>query len=464
MVDSGRLLTILPLLYLGAFLASAYAIYDREDLSRSYFRPSSIMVLYVSLFFFMGSFAFKNELVLMETASQFEYYSLEKFGVVSFYFLCAIGVTLISQVLSKHRSNTSPAHAHDAKRPGGKKLNTQGVRVLLSVIIIILTPLVDIPLPGGSGSFSSTFFMFAAVHIAYVAKLSGRKYRAGIYALLAFLLATSFYSDRRLLFYFAFILCFIEVFDKRPFKIRAKAFALLAAIFVSLITANIAMSIHRGVGEFESKSMSDAFTYVDDYLASDWAQTMLLHNFEGPPTIFHSYNAVNYMIRSGDYRHGLTFVKVFFLPIPRSVFPDKPRSMVDEYTTILYPVFRERGGSWVPNLYTEAFWNFGLFGGLFFLLVGYYCLDTIYFKWIGRLRAGARVENVFFLSSFAFLLFLFRGSGVDLYGLFVIIFFFMARMYGLLGLGRHVIRKETPPDACRDTVVDGKDLMGTLDK
>lgn len=423
MVDANRMLTILPLLYLGAFLVCAYAIYDKEDMVQSYFRPSSVMVLYVSLFFFMGSYAFKNELVL------FEDYYLENVRFVSFYFLCAIGVTLASQVLSKHGSHTSPADAHDANRPGGKNLEAQGVPVLLSVITIILTPLVEIALPGGSGSFSSTFFMFAAVHIAYVTKLSGRRYRAGIYVLLAFPLAAFFYCDRRLLFYFAFILCFIEVFEKRPYKIKPGGIALVAAIAISLATTNIAMSIHRGVGEFGSKSMTDAFTYVDDYLVSDWAQTMLLHNFEGPATIFHSYNAVNYMIQSGDYRCGLTFAKVFFLPIPRSDFPNKPRSMVDEYTSILFPDCRYVGGSWVPNFYAEAFWNFGFAGGLLFLFVVFHWFDAMYHKWMMRLRSAARVDNVFFLSSLALLPFLFRGSGFDLYGLFVIIFYSMASVY-----------------------------------
>lgn len=437
-VDANRLLTILPHLYLAAFLASICAVYDKKDVSLAYFRPSSIMVLYVSLFFLMGSFAFKNELVLMEASNQFEYYYFDNLGTVSFYFLCAIGVTLASQGLSKPRSGPSQSPLPGKNPPASKRLSMQGWGIFHSVLIVILTPLVEIPLPGGSGSFSSTFFMFAAVHIAYVAKLSGRRYRVGIYALLAFLLAAFFYSDRRLLFYFGFILCFIEVFDKHPYKIRLRSLALLLLVATLLITTNIAMSIHRGVGSFESKSMADAFTYVDDYLASDWAQTMLLHNFEGPPTMFHSYNAVHYMMQSGDYRYGSTLIKVLFLPIPREDFPSKPRSLVDEYTTILYPAYRAAGGSWVPNFYAEAFWNFGFAGGLLFLLVVFRWLDAIYHRWMMRMRSGAEIENVFFLSSLAHLPFLFRGSGFDLYGLTVLLFYLQAHAYKCFSFKRRL--------------------------
>ena len=427
--NGAELISILPFLYLGVFLASNYAIYYKKDLSLSYFYPSSIMVLYVSFFFFMGSLAFKEELVQMDFANQFEYYYFENIGIISFYFICAICVTLISSMLSKKVFSVSTSRSNVVKAAADKPLYAKRRSLLLSVIVIILTLLIEIPLPGGTGSFSSTFFMFAIIHISYFLKLNGHKHRIIIYALFGVFLSVFFYSDRRLLFLYGFIVCFMEVFDKRPYKIKIRNIVIFAIIVVSLITTNIAMAIHRGVGSFGSKSVIDAFTYVDEYIKSNWAKTMLFHNFEGPATMFHSYNGVNYMLQNGDYRYGLTLIKVLFLPVPRETFPDKPRSMVDEYTTTFYPAFRDEGGSYVPNFYAEAFWNFGFIGGLEFLFAVFYCFDILYFKWITRLRSEVKVENVFFLSSFAFLPFLFRGSGFDIYGLFVIIFYFMACFY-----------------------------------
>lgn len=103
--------------------------------------------------------------------------------------------------------------------------------------------------------------------------------------------------------------------------------------------------------------------------------------------------------------------------------------MVDEYTWMFFPVVRGVGGSYVPNFYAEAFWNFGFLGALIFLFVFFYLLDMTYFIWVRKIRREAKIDNVFFFSSYAFMLFLFRGSGIDLFGLFVILFYLMSRLY-----------------------------------
>jgi len=442
--DNDVVLAWLPAFYLAAILAAAYAVYDGADLVHAYFRPSSIMIFYCAVFFFMGSFAFKNELILWEAGGQFAFYLLDGLGPITAYFLSAIGVSLCVHLFVTRRGRTRRGEPTGADAPAIKPPRGRVGGLWLSWIIVSVTPFVAIPLPGGSGSFSATFFAFAAIHIAYAAKLRGRPSRIGIYGLLALILAAFFYDDRRLLFYFGLIVCFIEVFDKIPFRVRPRNVLFFAAVAAALVTTNIAMSIQRGVGDFGAETMAESFTYVDDYLASDWAQTMLFHNFEGPPAFFHSYNAAHYILETGDYRYGSTMVKILFLPLPRDSFPNKPRSMVDEYTDIHYPAFRARGGSFVPNFYAEAMWNFGPVGGLVFLFFFFGIADSLYCHWIGRLRRQASIDNVFFLASFTFLLFFYRGSGLDLYGLFVIIFYFLARVYRSLSVKRRRPVKKVP--------------------
>ena len=426
-VDARDLINILPLLYLGVLLISFYVIYSENDIYLSFFYPSSVMILYVSLFFFMGSYAFKHELVQMYIANQIEYYYFNDIGLISFYFMCAIGITLSTKI---------------AKRTGMRGLSLAVLNknefpffhkrgIILSVLISILTIVFEIPLPGGTGSFSSTFFMFAAIYLTYYAKLLKSKYRFLVYLLFSVLLSVFFYSDRRLLFYYAFIVAFLELYDTYAARFNLKYMVSGALVFLLLVTANIAMSIQRGVGSFGTTSVVGAFSYVDDYITSDWAKTMLLHNFEGPPSLFHSYNAVNYMLETGDYKYGTTIAKLLFLPIPRDIYPDKPLSMVYEYTAHFYPQFRAEGGSFIPNMYAEAFWNFGFIGGIAFLYLLFSLFDEIYYRWMVRLRSRVMISNVFFLSSFSLLPFLFRGSGLDLYLLMVILFYSTSVIYKL---------------------------------
>lgn len=321
MVNQFELINILPFIYFGVFLFSFYAMYNKKDIFIAYFRPSSVIVLYVSFFFFMGTTAFKYGLVQLHAANMWRYYRLENLGVVSFYFICAICVTLFSQLFHAKKWNAAIVVDKDVTYLKKKQFSKSKRLIIISVFLIALTVLIEIPLPGGTGSFSSNFFMFAAIYISYVLKLKDYKYRIIIYILFGSLLASVFYVDRRLLFYFVFCVSFIELFDKNKIKIRSILF--LAIAIVLLFIANVSMSIARGVGSFGAKSVVSSVSYVGDYLKSDWAKTMLLHNFEGPASTFHSYNAVDYILQKGDYKYGSTVAKIFFLPISREIFPEK---------------------------------------------------------------------------------------------------------------------------------------------
>lgn len=427
------LISILPFIYLVVFLLLVVALYDRRDPIVVYFSPCALMALYVSFFFLLGSLAFKYEFVqLMEGSEFWRYYQIERMGKVTFYILCSICITLLSHMLGekKFRKLTPDIGRHSASN----RTDTWKILQVFSALIFILSILVEIPLPGGAGSFSSIFAMFAAIYTSYAAKVAGYRYRKLIHVLQGVLLIVFFSEDRRLMAFYAFITFFIELFDRNSLSIRFKSAVGCLLILVLLSASIIAMSIYRGVGQFDTKSVAHSFLYIKDYLTSDWAITMLFHNFEGPGTIFHSYNAIDYMLQNRDYQFGSTILKAFCFPIPRSIWDGKPTSMVDQYTSILYPGFREIGGSYVPNFYAETFWNFGFIGGLLFLLVVFYGLNRLYYNRLEALRNRTSLVNVFFLSSYSFLLFLFRGSGFDLFLVFIVIFFLLTLVYELFSL------------------------------
>ena len=439
-LDDSELLKLIPFLYLSIFFLVVLTIYKKKDRVLFCFFPSTIMSLYVTFFFFMGTLAFSLQYIQMDIADQWKFYEFDEFGLVSFYFFCAIAATLLAQTLfvqilssKRLRLFNYKGHIFSQHSIGQGRTNphrpNQKRYLIFSIIIAVFTIFYDIPLPGGVGSFSSVFFMFAIVHIAYFLKRNCYKYRVLIYILNCGLLGVYFFEDRRLLAFYVFILCFIEFFDRRNLKIKLRNIVLFVSFSFLIVASIIAMSIQRGVGQFDTKSFIKSFMFVDDYLTSDWAVTMLFHNLEGPATTFHSYNAVEHMVQTGDYKFGSTIIKFLFLPFPRSLIAGKPRSMVDEYTTVFYPSFREAGGSFVPNFYAEAFWNFGFVGGLFFITFIFFVLDNFYWFFISKIRGRTRIEDVFFLASFSFLVFLFRGSGFDLFLLFSVIFFVMTYCY-----------------------------------
>ena len=113
---------------------------------------------------------------------------------------------------------------------------------------MLISTIVDIPLPGGVGSFSSTFFFFAVVYVTYALKINGYRYRFIVYMFNLLLFATVFYEDRRLVAFYVFIVSFIELYDYLKVNISLKTITLSIAVSIFLVFTIIAMSIQRGVG------------------------------------------------------------------------------------------------------------------------------------------------------------------------------------------------------------------------
>lgn len=425
MLDRPRHLRLQPLLFLVALVATLFAVYDPRDPAKAFFSPSALMALYVSAFFAVGSWAFSRGLVLTELAGYSVYYGLARTPKIAAYFLAAVAATLCARPFS-HVVRGSPGDVGVVEPAQFQR--RRPLSFVLALAVAAFAASVELPLPGGEGSYSSIYFMFATIYAAYYLRRLGSPFRFPLYAVTGVVLAAVFYTDRRLVVFYGFIVAFLELLYKQNLKIRLRHILSVAVVAIAMATAIVAMSIRRGVGAFDTVSVGDAVGHVDDYVRADWALTMLLHNFEAPPTFFHSYHAVDYMMQTRDYQFGSTILKVFFIPVSRELFPAKPRSMVDDYTSKLYPSYRASGGSWVPNLYAEAFWNFGFLGSLVWLVLLFRSLDWGYSICVDRLRRSPDIHlfDVAFLAALSFLPFYLRGSGLDLYTVYVLLFAAMA--------------------------------------
>lgn len=423
-----------PWIFLYIFLGQIIVILRKNDVVANLYLPSSVMILYVSFFFFMGTFAFKYGLVQLDVADQWRYYQIENFSLITSYFVCSIATIMFGQLIKVNfhglkRIRTNPFFEKNFDQ---RMTDVGATGMLLSVFLILVALGFEIPLPGGTGSFSAIFFFFSAIYVSYYVRIKKLKIRFVVYFFIVTLLAYFFYSDRRLVAFYLFIVFFIENIYCRAFNVRIKNIVVILLIITLFVIAVVAMSIQRGVGDFGEDNFFKALFYVRDYFLSDWAITMLLHNMEGPGTTFHSYNAINYVIINNAYSFGTTIFKFIFIPVPRTIFFDKPNSMVWDYTSYFYPTFRQEGGSYVPNLLAEFYWNFGFIFGLISIMIIFIFFDILYKYMIESVRGNKKLKNVFMMSVFSLIVFYFRGSGLDLYMIYAIVFFLIYIIYYIL--------------------------------
>jgi hypothetical protein len=191
----------------------------------------------------------------------------------------------------------------------------------------------------------------------------------------------------------------------------------ITLFFVLIFTT----SILRGYGEYGAKTLFSAASYIPDYMTSDIFVDGLTDNLELNYSYSTAVTSMDMVIKGEiKYQYGLTILKIFFLPIPRDVFPDKPGSIMQIYTQKYQPDFWDEGGSLPVILPADMFANFNILGIIPFILICL-CLDVFFIRFHLATTRGIKYFTYFFL--FITILFLARGSGLELYFLFYIFAF-----------------------------------------
>lgn len=113
---------------------------------------------------------------------------------------------------------------------------------------------------------------------------------------------------------------------------------------------------------------------------------------------------------------------MFFVGIPVEIFQEKPRSILDSYTNYYDQSFRAIGGSYPINLYSEFFWNFSFFSLFLVPFVGLLLERFFSLKFWGVLigRQISILKLVLWCFIYEMCLVLFRGSGLDLFFVYVV--------------------------------------------
>lgn len=235
--------------------------------------------------------------------------------------------------------------------------------------------------------------------------------------LLSFFLVS--YESKRELLYVLLLILFFELFDRRfeiKFTFKNSLFVLMClSIFLFFI---MAMSIARGYGNFDVENVLVAFFYIGDYIRSDIFRDAIVDNLEFSGVYFDTVNCADYVLNNQiPTLLGSTFIKPLFLPIPRELFPLKPESMINIYTSTFVPGFYSRGGSLPVGFYGEAIANFLFFApfAVYFLFSG---IEFLYKKLIVSFETLTSVKYYIALFLSITIVQFARGSGLELWILY----------------------------------------------
>ena len=188
------------------------------------------------------------------------------------------------------------------------------------------------------------------------------------------------------------------------------------------------MSILRGYGGYKANNFFEASTYVFEYTSSQFFLPAIANNLELSYTYLHSNNVIEYVKRGKmDYTLGETFVKPFFIFIPSSII-EKPKNSIGYYTETYDKEFREEGGSYPVGIQSEFYLNFGMLS-LFFVIPFFVFFNTLY-RWTLKLIERKEIINyIYLLYGYQIFLTLVRGSGLDIFTVYIIILLFCFYLY-----------------------------------
>jgi hypothetical protein len=384
-----------------------------------YFSPSVFTLIYLNLNFGFGQWAVANN-ISYETMYYYEYIKFSNPHFIIIYLLiCSLAVALaiipflkssitldLTALLNKSASNKS--------------------QIFISLVFILLLSLVEVDLSflGGVGNFNYPLQLAATIFLTIKLVPFPRLVRYLYYAILSILFLVSNYNSKREILFIIILFLLFEL-NRTSIKVELNLKnSLLGVLFITSFTGFILVSsIARGYGNFNVESPLDAVEYIDDYVQADYFQSVVVGNLEVITVYGNTANAINFTYNEEiGLGYGSTFAKALFIPIPRFIFPDKPRSMIDIYTSKFQPSYRvEKGGSLPVTIYGEIFYNFNLFGIIFLFLI-FLVLNRMFQKMVSSLsEAKISFHTYIFIFLYITLIQFVRGSGLDLWFLYALI-------------------------------------------
>ena len=250
-------------------------------------------------------------------------------------------------------------------------------------------------------------------------------YKVLFYFLIISLSVWDYSHDKRNIFMILLLIYFFETLriNKRISLSSLKNILFITSFLGTFIFLIITASINRGYGKevISEINISNTFSNVFLYAKSDFFIDAITDNLELNYAYGSTVTSMDYLNKGRiPFQFGMTLIKPIFLPIPRSIFENKPRNFMNLYTKE-YSYQEWVNGSSLPVIFpVELYSNFHLIG-LFFLYLIYLFFDSLYVKTLNRLNNN-KINFKYLICSFLIIthFMLIRGSGLDLYVLYLL--------------------------------------------
>jgi len=393
-------------------------VYSLKGFSKNVFlfSPSFIAVSYINLNFLLGSFVFQSRLVFNDFNST--YSSWNHANLVMTYFNLANFAIVLSYFLAPKIS-----FFFNLKSLGDLRKFSSGVIYFTGSCIIIIFTIFEFNLDiiGGDGSFSEVPKTLGAILIIVnIFRNPSIKKRIILYFILLLCFSIMSWEDKRDAIFLLLPMLILES-TKFKLKINLKKILLILCSVGLVFYLIIVMSIIRGYGQYKVDGFLEANNHVLDYVKGDNFIPSFMNNLEISYTYLHSNNAVEKIIEYPELKtYGGTIIKPLFILIPRNIMPNKPQSIIHHYTNEFSQEYREKGGSWPVSFQSEMFWNFSFFG-VFIGAIFFYIFNILYKYTIKLTNVNNIINYIPLLYFYEALLILFRGSGLDMFFVFILI-------------------------------------------
>lgn len=266
-------------------------------------------------------------------------------------------------------------------------------------------------------------FKFIVVICIVVSSLSLPWKQKGIlYGILIVLVAVFHYHSKREIILIIFAIVFIEfLYNKFKIRLSLKTFGIVLLFSGVIVYTILAASILRGYGGYKLNNKYEAFLLVPDYVQKDYFLNVAVANFE-VNYMFGNTILCMYLVDQGKIplQYGGTYLKFLLAPIPRSIWYGKPDGFILKYSYALDPNNEKIGQSMPVVHYAEGFANFYWLGFIAATLI--IVLFEYMFWYIVRLQRKSvfNWKFIFFIYVNCIIFQYIRGSGFDLFMLYVI--------------------------------------------
>lgn len=409
------------LLFLGQLVFAFNISRDYETKWAFFFSPSFLLVLYVDLNAFLGAYSLRENLLIEVYQFRSVSYGLIK-GInipYAYVALCSMVAMLVLPTFFIPQKN---------------KITNQNSPIATIIVCFLLICFfsivkIDLSIIGGDGDFSTIPKSITSIILFYELSKTKYRYRYIAYTLILILfMMTNFDSKREAVFMIIPIILLENMFGNlSTFNFTLKKIILSILALLALIYSLLIMTILRGFGQYDISNPIDAYKYVGNLLNDYNIAGLLFTISEAPTTTYVSIKAMSLVHNDFDLMtYGSTYFKLFFVPIPRSLFSEKPLSMTSIFTKIEAPGMYGVGGSLPINVYAESFWNFH-FGGVIVILFMVLALNFMYSKMIATIlnhRFSLLMGGIVF--GYTYLIGFYRGFGFDLYSVNIIVGLFFS--------------------------------------